>query len=432
MKSLEELANSLKNLAGDKAKSLSAQPNSPVIDKAAYFQEFTEQNSADFPITEISHPEIQDAVAEHLASLDLLTDAELRLASKDISKNAAIELARMLGIGGRRNTNLAVIEEKAGGNKDNLRTKKSEKNNEARFLVDLNSIKSGGMGEILYGFDLQLHRPVAIKRVKVNDDKQRTYLKSEAKTHAKSENQNVVKVYALLDVSSSTNPDFGGPALVMEYLDPKTSPTLTSVLRGEDPRKTTETAPWAKRGIMPPQEIIRFVSDMMKALGNDNSPDRILHLDLKPSNIFQTPSGYKLTDFGLSNKVIDPLVSFGTPLYISPEKATGYKIVDIRSELFSLTSIVYEMIAGHNYWEVDANGRRNSSSMDVAMTIVSFNEMVDLKPHTEVTEYCQKYNLDEVKVLAFFRKAWAHEEDDRAQNFVEYLSDLQAALTPIH
>lgn len=401
------------------------------IKKDAYLQEFADNNTADFPITEISRPEVQTAVAEHLASLDLLTDDEIISASRDISKNAAIELARMLGIGGRRNTHLAVIELRTDARIDNLRLKKSEKVNSARFLVDLNSIKSGGMGEILYGFDLQMHRPVAIKRVKGNDEKLRTYLKNEAKTHAKSENPNVVKVYALLEISSSTEPRMEGPALVMEFLDPATSPTLTSVLRGEDPRKTTEAAPWAKRGIMPPQEIIRFVTDMMNALGDDNSPDRILHLDLKPSNIFQAPSGYKLTDFGLSNKVIDPLVSFGTPLYISPEKATGYKAVDLRSELFSLTSMVYEMMAGHNYWEVDANGLRNTSSMDVAMTIVSFNEKIDLKPHAELTNYCQKYKLDEVKVLAFFRKAWSHSEEDRAQNFEEYLADLKDALTPV-
>lgn len=432
MKKLEGWLNSVRGLVGRKM--AGRDPNQTTSKDSALFRyrDFAEDNAPEFPITEISHPEIQDAIAEHLAYFDLLTDEEIKFVAKDISKNAAIELAKMLGIGGKRNVRLAVIEGKGEGqyDRDNLRTNKTERINSARYLVDLNAIKSGGMGEILYGFDLVLHRPVAIKRVIGNADAQlKEYLKSEARTHAKSENRNVVAVYSLLDISSQSSVRDSGPALVMEYLDPETSPTLANVLRGVDPRKTAEKDPVTGRSTMPPQEILRFVTDMMKALGNDNSPDRILHLDLKPQNIFQTPDGYKLTDFGMANKVLDPRVSFGTPKYISPEKAVGGQLVDMRSEFFSLTSIVYELVVGESYWIVDVNGSPNHTSMDVAMTIIQFDENRHLKPHSELTAYCQKHHLDETRVLSFFRKAWAHDEDDRAQNFEEYLADLKVALT---
>lgn len=434
MKKLEGWLNSVRGLVGRKM--AGRDPNQTTSKDSAFsrYRDFAEDNAPEFPATEISHPEIQDAIAEHLAYFDLLTDEEIKFVAKDISKNAAIEFAKMLGIGGRRNVRLAVIEEKGEGKRerDNLRTNKTERVNSARYLVDLNAIKSGGMGQILYGFDLVLHRPVAIKRVIGNADSQhKEYLKSEARTHAKSENRNVVSVYALLEISSQSYPEGNGPALVMEYLDPKTSPTLAAVLRGDDPRKTAEKDPLTGRSTMPPQEILRFVTDMMKALGNDNSPDRILHLDLKPQNIFQTPDGYKLADFGMASTVIDPRNSFGTPMYISPEKAVGGQLVDMRSEFFSLTSIVYELMVGVSYWAVDANGSPNHSPMDMAMTIVQFDENSHLKPHSELTAYCQKHHLDETRVLSFFRKSWAHNEDNRAQDFEEYLADLKTALTPV-
>jgi serine/threonine-protein kinase len=84
----------------------------------------------------------------------------------------------------------------------------------------------------------------------------------------------------------------------------------------------------------------------------------LLHRDVKPANIFlaeATSSGGQravLVDFGLVRPV-DPNASritatgvpVGTPLYMSPEQARG-ELVDVRSDLYGLAAVVYEMVTG--------------------------------------------------------------------------------------
>ncbi len=86
----------------------------------------------------------------------------------------------------------------------------------------------------------------------------------------------------------------------------------------------------------------------------------IVHRDLKPENIYlvKGPSGprLKVLDFGVSlllspdgrnKRVTGTGDSPGTPAYMSPEQARGVPDVDHRSDLFSVGTILYEMLAGH-------------------------------------------------------------------------------------
>ena len=79
---------------------------------------------------------------------------------------------------------------------------------------------------------------------------------------------------------------------------------------------------------------------------------KILHRDLKPGNVMlRTDGSVALIDFGLAKEIAqeDAITGrgeiFGTPFYMSPEQGHG-RAVDVRSDLYSLGIIFYEMLTG--------------------------------------------------------------------------------------
>ena len=80
----------------------------------------------------------------------------------------------------------------------------------------------------------------------------------------------------------------------------------------------------------------------------------LVHRDIKPENILIQEGEAMLTDFGIAlavkeaggNRLTETGLSLGTPQYMSPEQATGDRGIDARSDVYSLASVVYEMLAG--------------------------------------------------------------------------------------
>ena len=79
-----------------------------------------------------------------------------------------------------------------------------------------------------------------------------------------------------------------------------------------------------------------------------------IHRDIKPENILLSDGQAMVADFGIARAVsaagVDPVtetgLALGTPAYMSPEQASGERELDVRSDLYSLACVLYEMLAG--------------------------------------------------------------------------------------
>ena len=80
----------------------------------------------------------------------------------------------------------------------------------------------------------------------------------------------------------------------------------------------------------------------------------VVHRDIKPENILLHEGEAMLADFGIAlavkeaggNRLTETGLSLGTPQYMSPEQATGDRLLDARSDVYSLGAVLYEMLAG--------------------------------------------------------------------------------------
>ena len=193
----------------------------------------------------------------------------------------------------------------------------------------LEILGEGGMAFVYKARDMQLERFVAIKTLKPNYVNQETFVdrfKREAKTAANLNHPNIVQIF-----------DWGiegEPYFVMEYIEGK---TLTSII--------------AKNRTISLSDVL-FIGAQVSSGLHAAHQKGLVHRDIKPGNIMITPNGkVKVTDFGivsLQNEESDITKTgsiLGTASYISPEQAQG-KPVSIESDLYSLGTVLYELITG--------------------------------------------------------------------------------------
>jgi predicted ATPase/predicted Ser/Thr protein kinase len=192
---------------------------------------------------------------------------------------------------------------------------------------------SGGMGEVYLARDTVLRRFVALKVLPSEashvPDQMRRFL-HEARAVSMLNHPNIATIHELREVA-------GVHFIVMEYVEGETLKAKVA------------------RGPVEASEVVTIAGQIADALDAAHAKG-VIHRDIKSSNIMLTPRGQvKVLDFGLAKQTAaDEDLTWdatregavmGTPAYMSPEQALG-RIVDARSDLFSLGVVLYELAAG--------------------------------------------------------------------------------------
>ena len=192
----------------------------------------------------------------------------------------------------------------------------------------LERLGKGGMGIVYRARDTKLDRPVAVKLLLGDLERDRETRKRflrEARAAGELNHRNIIQIYDFGE-------DGGRAFIVMELLE---GVSLNELLERQ-----------------PDLSIDRKLQIMIEVCdGLAFSHSRsIVHRDLKPANLFVTTDRQvKVLDFGLARIVSSNLtrsgIVFGTPDYMSPEQVCG-KVVDERSDIFSLGAVFYQMLSG--------------------------------------------------------------------------------------
>lgn len=104
---------------------------------------------------------------------------------------------------------------------------------------------------------------------------------------------------------------------------------------------------------IPLQDALQITSQVLEGLSHAHSMG-VIHRDIKPENILLSGDHAMLADFGIA-RALSPAdgerltktgIVVGTPAYMSPEQASGSAKVDARSDIYSLASVLYEMLGG--------------------------------------------------------------------------------------
>ena len=219
----------------------------------------------------------------------------------------------------------------------------------AQYII-AERLGQGGMGVVYKARDTHLDRFIALKVLlseKVADTERKRRFVQEAKAASALNHPNIVHVY---DISTADGVDYIAMELVL-------GKTLADLIR--------------RRGL-PTEQVLKYAAQVADALATSHAAG-IIHRDLKPTNIMVTDAGLvKLLDFGLAKLTdlsTDEFASTitaradvphteegfvaGTLGYMSPEQAEG-KLVDVRSDLFSFGSVLYEMVTGRRAFARDS------------------------------------------------------------------------------
>jgi eukaryotic-like serine/threonine-protein kinase len=208
-----------------------------------------------------------------------------------------------------------------------------------RYRID-DIIGAGAMGFVVSAWHLELDQAVALKVL--NPD---VFEKEEALQRFRREVRAAARIRSehVCRVNDVGTLDTGEPFMVME------------LLHGNNLEEELH-----RRRVLPVEEAIRYMLEAVEAVAEAHAAG-IIHRDLKPANLFVARRAdrsrlIKVLDFGISKSMADSQKSdmsltktgviIGSPLYMSPEQMRSTKDADVRSDVWSLGAILFQLITG--------------------------------------------------------------------------------------
>lgn len=268
----------------------------------------------------------------------------------------------------------------------------------------LSALGRGGMGTVYLAENRRVNKKVALKFLaseSITDNWAKRQLIKEAQSVAMLDHPNICAVYDFEEIGEHS-------FIVMQYIEGQ---TLSVLIRNKS---------------LKPGQMVALAQQIANALA-DAHAHGIIHRDIKPRNIMVTPAGQvKVLDFGLAKTIQKNLeeatesishlskdgLLVGTIAYMSPEQLRGDKL-DYRTDIFSLGTVLYEMICGKNPFAHKTDSRTKSNA-EVISAIMS-DEPPSLR---QVSINCPK-DFDHV-----VNKCLRKDPADRYQSAAELLIDL--------
>ncbi|MFO8007862.1 MAG: bifunctional serine/threonine-protein kinase/formylglycine-generating enzyme family protein [Candidatus Brocadiia bacterium] len=262
----------------------------------------------------------------------------------------------------------------------------------------LEQLGRGGMGAIYKARQLQPERLVVLKLMlhgRFASEKYRMRFEREAQAIARLKHPNIVSVYEFGEVN-------GQPYFTMEYVE---GSNVKAYARGRRLDK---------------REICRLMLKTARAVAYAHQRG-VIHRDIKPSNILVDGTGNpQLLDFGLAqlaggygdehDQMTEVGEVMGTPSYMSPEQTLGRPDeIDIRSDVYSLGVLFYELVTGTLPYRVD-----RTRPLESLRVIREFSP----RPPSEIEEAVDS-DMD-----AIVMKCLEKERDLRYQSAVELAEDI--------
>lgn len=271
----------------------------------------------------------------------------------------------------------------------------------SRYTIS-DKLGSGGMGDVYLAEDPSLGRKVALKILPqqfTQDASRLQRFQSEARTVSALNHPNILTIFEIGEAD-------GEHFIVTEFID------------GETLRRRLA------RGPLSVSEVIDIGSGVLSALVEAHAAG-VIHRDIKPENVMIRRDGLiKVLDFGLAKRTepsaaqseaesrtairsTAPGTVLGTVSYMSPEQARGLA-VDVRTDLFSLGAMLYEMLTGRVPFE-------GETSTDILSAILQRKPLP-----------MSRYTPDVMHEMQWIvEKALHKDRDERYQTAREMLADLR-------